>query len=73
MPRTPDKLITTRRIAEALITVINAEPGKGADPDRLYAALEEFITRDEFDALIRVLVNAERISERDGRLYRGRP
>jgi len=45
MPRTDDSLITARRIAEAIIAVVNDTP-TGAPGDLLFAPLQQWITRE---------------------------
>jgi hypothetical protein len=59
MPRTDDSLITARRIAEAIIAVVNDRP-TGAPGDLLFAPLQQWITRDQFEQTMRVLVEAQR-------------
>jgi len=56
-------LITGQRCAHAITAVVNDAP-TGCPERRLYEPLREFITRDYFDAMMRGLVVAERITRR---------
>ena len=68
MPRTDDSLITARRIAEAIIAVVNDTP-TGAPGDLLFAPLQQWITREQFEQTMRVLVEAQRIAQCAGRYF----
>lgn len=68
MPRTPDHLILARRIAQALIAVINDTPS-GAPADRLFAPLAQYLDRAAFDRMMTMFVDAGRITQRHGRYY----
>jgi hypothetical protein len=61
-----DALITRQRVADAVIATVNGTP-QGAPGDRIYAALSEYLRRDEFETMMRVLVEAERITKRGDR------
>jgi hypothetical protein len=67
-PRTSDELITARRIAEAIIAVVNDTP-TGAHADLLFAPLQQWITREQFAQTMRVLVEAPRIAQRGDRYF----
>jgi hypothetical protein len=56
-------LITARRVALAVTMVVNETP-TGAPGGTLYAALLAYLTVDQFEAMMRPLVAAERISRR---------
>jgi hypothetical protein len=63
-----NELIAARRIAEAVIAVVNETP-TGAPGGLLYAALMEHgMSLNDFEMLMSVLVEAKRISKR-GDLY----
>jgi len=61
-------LITGQRCAHAITAVVNDAP-TGCPERRLYEPLREFITRDYFDAMMRGLVAAERITRRGNRYF----
>ena len=61
-------LITGQRCAQAITAVVNGAP-TGCPERRLYEPLREFITRDYFDAMMRGLVAAERITRRGNRYF----
>ena len=61
-------LITGQRCAQAITAVGNDAP-TGCPERRLYEPLREFITRDYFDAMMRGLVAAERITRRGNRYF----
>jgi hypothetical protein len=61
-------MLTARRVTEAVIAVLNQTP-QGATADAIYAALTEHLTRADFDAMMRLLVEAERISRRGDRYF----
>jgi hypothetical protein len=56
-------LITARRVALAVTMVVNETP-TGAPSGALYAALMAYLSVDQFEARMRALVAAERISRR---------
>ena len=56
-------LITARRVALAVTMVVNETP-TGAPSGALYAALMAYLSVDQFEAMMRALVAAERISRR---------
>jgi hypothetical protein len=58
-----NRLLTMQRTAEAVIAVVNDTP-EGAPADRLYLPLSEYLSRDEFEMMMRALTAAERISRR---------
>lgn len=60
--------ITQRRVAEAIIAVVNETPA-GAPAERLYAPLTEYLNRDDFEMMMRALTAAKRISRRGDRYY----
>ena len=62
-----DALIAVKRIANAVIEVVNETPS-GAPGGYLYAALMQYLSLAEFESLMRVLVEAGRITRR-GDLY----
>jgi hypothetical protein len=68
MPRTSDELITARRIAEAIIAVVGDTP-TGAPADLLFAPLQQWITRSQFEQTMRVLVAARRIAHAGERYF----
>jgi hypothetical protein len=61
-------LITAQRCAQAITAVVHDVP-TGCPERRLYEPLREFITRDYFDAMMRGLVAAERITRRGNRYF----
>jgi hypothetical protein len=61
-------LITARRVALAVTAVVNETP-TGAPCGTLYAALMAYLTVDQFEAMMRALVAAERISHRGDRYF----
>jgi hypothetical protein len=63
-----NELITARRVTEALLAVINDTP-TGAHRDLLFAPLQQYLTRDQFEQTMRLLVEAERISRHGERYY----
>ena len=63
------KLITARRVAEAVTLVVNELPqGEGAPTHALYAGIIAFLSIDEFETMMRGLVFAGRV-RREGDLY----
>ena len=62
-----DALLTARRIAEAVIEVVNETP-QGAPGGLLYAALMNHMTLDQFESLMRLLVETGKVVKR-GDLY----
>jgi len=63
------KLITGRRVAEAVTLVVNQLPqGEGAPAHALYAGIIAFLSIDEFETMMRGLVFAGRV-RREGDLY----
>jgi hypothetical protein len=62
-----DALLTLRRISEAVIVVIHETP-EGAPGGHLYAALMQYKSLDQFEAMMRALVEAKRV-RRHGDLY----
>ena len=63
------KLITVRRVAEAVTLVVNELPrGEGAPAHALYAGIIAFLSIDEFETMMRGLVFAGRV-RREGDLY----
>ena len=63
------KLITARRVAEAVTLVVNELPqGEGAPAHALYAGIVAFLSIDEFETMMRGLVFAGRV-RREGDLY----
>jgi hypothetical protein len=64
-------LITAKRVADALIAVINDTPS-GAHPDRLYPPLQEYLSRAQFKQTMRLLVEAKRVARRGDRYYPAR-
>jgi hypothetical protein len=67
VPRT-DALITARRIAVAIIAVVNDTP-TGAPADLLFAPLQQWISREQFEQTMRLLVEARRIAQRGDRYF----
>jgi len=65
-------MITARRVTEAVVRVVNDTP-QGACADRLYAALTDHLTRDEYDLMMRLLVNTKHVSRRGGRFFPAPP
>jgi len=61
-------LITAHRLALAVTAVVNETP-TGAAGGVLYAALMAYISVDQFEAMMRGLVAAERISRRGDRYF----
>jgi hypothetical protein len=63
------KLITARRVAEAVTLVVNELPqGEGAPGHALYAGILAFLSINEFETMMRGLVFAGRV-RREGDLY----
>jgi hypothetical protein len=63
-----DALLTLRHIADAVVAVVTETPG-GAPGGHLYAALMQYLSLDQFEAMMRVLVAAERIAKRGDCYY----
>jgi hypothetical protein len=63
-----DAIITARNVTQALIAVINDTP-TGASADLLYAPLQQYLTRERFEQTMRLLVAAERVTQRGERYY----
>jgi hypothetical protein len=61
-------LITAHRVALAVTAVVNETP-TGAAGGALYAALTAYISVEQFGAMMRGLVAAERISRRGDRYF----
>lgn len=61
-------LITGQRCAQAITAVVNETPA-GAEGPVLYTALMAYISVDHFEAMMRGLVAAERISRRGNRYF----
>jgi hypothetical protein len=61
-------LITAQRVALAVTSVVNDTP-TGAPSGTLYAALMAYLSVDQFEAMMRALVAAERISRRGDRYF----
>ena len=59
-----DALLTLRHIADAVVAVVTETPG-----GHLYAALMQYLSLDQFEAMMRVLVAAERIAKRGDCYY----
>ena len=63
------KLITARRVAEAVTLVVNELPkGEGAPAHALYAGIVSFLSIDEFEMMMRGLLFAGRV-RCEGDLY----
>jgi hypothetical protein len=63
------KLITARRVAEAVTLVVNELPqGEGAPGHALYSALIAYVSVNEFESMMRGLVFAGKV-RREGDLY----
>jgi hypothetical protein len=62
-----DALLAIRRIADAIITTVNETP-HGAPAGPMYAAVMQYMTLDQFEAMMRALVEAKRV-HRQGDLY----
>jgi hypothetical protein len=62
-----DALLVLRRIADAIIAVVNETP-HGAPGGVMYAAVMEYMSITQFQTMMRVLVEAGRITKR-GNLY----
>jgi len=59
------KLITARRVAEAVTLVVNELPqGEGAPGHALYAGIIAFLSISEFETMMRGLVFASRVRRR---------
>jgi hypothetical protein len=58
-----DALLTLRRIAEAITATVNENP-LGAPRGVMYAAVMAHLSLDQFEAIMRVLVEAGRITKR---------
>ena len=63
-----DALITAQRVAVAVTAVVNETPA-GAPSGKLYAPLMAYLSIDQFEAMMRGLVAAERISRRGDRYF----
>ena len=61
---------TAKRIADAVTVVINETPA-GASGGALYSALMEHISIDDFNAMMRVLVEAKRVTKEGDRYFPG--
>jgi hypothetical protein len=61
-------LINARRVAEAVIAVVNDTPG-GAPGELLYAPLASYLSREDFEMMMRALVAAKRITRKGERYY----
>jgi hypothetical protein len=61
-------LITAQRVALAVTAVVNETP-TGAPSGKLYPPLMAYLSVDQFEAMMRGLVAAERISSRGDRYY----
>jgi hypothetical protein len=55
-----DALLILRRIAEAITATVNETP-RGAPAGALYVGLMQHLTLDQFEAIMRVLVEAGRM------------
>jgi hypothetical protein len=62
-----DALLVLRRVAEAITATINETP-HGAPGGVMYAAVMQHLSLDRFEAIMRVLVEAGRLTKR-GNLY----
>ena len=63
-----NELLTARRVTEALIAVISDTP-TGAHRDLLFAPLQQYLSREQFEQTMRLLVAAERVSQHGDRYY----
>lgn len=66
--RTSNNIITQRRIADAVIAVVNGAPS-GAPGTLLYPPLSEHLTEAEFTQMMRLLVETKRIAKQGDRYY----
>jgi hypothetical protein len=62
-----DALLVLRRIAEAVTATVNETP-QGAPSGVMYAAVMAHLSLDQFEAIMRALVEAGRV-RRQGDLY----
>jgi hypothetical protein len=62
-----DALLTLRRITEAITATVNETP-HGAPAGLMYAAVMAHLSLDQFEAIMRALVEAKRV-RRQGDLY----
>jgi hypothetical protein len=63
-----DALLVLRRIADAITAVVNEMPD-GAPAGPMYAAVMQHLSLDQFEAIMRVLVEAGRITKRGDCYY----
>jgi hypothetical protein len=64
------KLITARRVAEAVTLVVNELPrGEGAPGHAPYAGILAFLSINEFETMMRGLVFAGRVRRESDRYY----
>jgi hypothetical protein len=61
-------ILTYRRISEAVVAVVNQTPG-GARADRLYEPVGPYLSRPEFEDMLRLLCEVRWIAAGSGDRY----
>lgn len=64
MTRTADAVVAVRRIADAIIETVNEVGEQGAPGGHIYAVVMQYMSLEQFQQLMRLLVEAGRITRR---------
>jgi hypothetical protein len=67
-----DALLLINRVSKAIVATVNETPN-GAPAGRLYNALADIMSLDEFYSLMRLLVHAGRVNLVGDRYFPARP